>query len=157
MALFNRQKRELCPKSTSSTVDETFGQCGEVVELESICSFVNLQSLALCGQHTVDTDMVYEITRKCKLLEEFYLRHCVNIDNATVGFVGRNCSKIRVLDVSFCRMIDDAGIDDFIEERVRKYSSSDDLTSVIIKAEEVSMPDGWAPPTWLELLFVTFY
>ena len=136
-----------------------------VKSLEVVNRFINLRSLALCGLVAVDHILIFNITWRCRDLEELYLRHCVQLNgNKAAMYVGRQSAMIRILDVSYCT-IDGEGVETFISERVSVAAAGGDsrggglwdlTTMVTIRAEHTNVytqqPPLNPPPSWFNLI-----
>jgi len=69
--------------------------------------YINLNSLRH-KRIDVTSNGVIDIALRCKNLETFFLKNCVNVDDISVKAVALNCFQLRKFNISGCKITDNS-------------------------------------------------
>ena len=94
---------------------ESFSQITDG-DLKALTSLTQLMSLNLTGCSQITDQGLYTLSQACQDISFLNLSRCSNISNTAPEFLS-NFKVLKDLDLSYCPLIDDKSIDNFIDSK----------------------------------------
>eukprot|EP00057_Strongylocentrotus_purpuratus_P012441 XP_011666915.1 PREDICTED: F-box/LRR-repeat protein 2 [Strongylocentrotus purpuratus] len=88
----------------------------EIIPTIAVTLANELEHLDLSSIHTIDNNDLVVLSQHCKILKGIVLHGCNRITSAGVMALSKECTKLQLLDVSFCYKLQESSSKDFLKE-----------------------------------------